>query len=472
MKKITLYNPKTGELRDYHGAPLALLAVSRFLVKEGYEVNIVEHYEKNTEDIVCDSVKDSICLGITAMTGYQIKDGLRIAQKVKKKFPKIPIVWGGWHPSILPDQTLKSPYVDIIVRGQGERTFKELIYALENKQDLSTIQGISYKIKKKIIHNPERTIEDINNFPELPFELVDVEHHLLNSEFGKRTLNYYASQGCPYNCGFCADPRVYRRRWTILEPKRIVAELKHLKKKYKIDSIIFTDSNFFINERHTIEFCELCIKEKLNLKFGQVDGRSNTLSRYKDSTWTLMKRAGFVNILNGMESGSQEILDFMNKGIKIEDTVKLVELGKRHNITIVGSTFIGLPTKNIDEEFRINIGLIDKLMKINPNNTYYLLTYTPYPGSPLYDLAIKCGFNPPTKLEEWAEFELHKITTPWVKKKYVNLGEQFDIYYFPFLGNQLKQIIKHYPPFFRFFANIFYYAIRLIVKLRWKLKIF
>jgi len=472
MKKIVLYNPKTGELRDYCGLPLGLIAISRFLFKEGYTIKIVEHFELDIERKILEHCKDSVCLAVTCMTGYQIKDALKIAKLVRKNYPRLPIVWGGWHPSILPDQTLDSKFVDIVVRGQGEITFTELIHKLEDGQPLNGIAGISFKKNGKKIHNPDRPMADMNEFPMLPYELVDVEKHILNSEFGKRTLNYYASQGCPYRCGFCADPGVYHRKWTILKPGSIVLELKHLKKKYNIDSLIFADSNFFISEKHTRDFCKLCIKSKLNLKFGQVDGRSNILAKYSEDTWKLMKKAGFVNILSGTESGSQEILDFIHKDATVEDNIRLVELGKKYGITVVCSLFIGLPTKNIREEFDINIDFINRLMAITENNTYYLLIYTPYPGSPLYDLALKQGFKPPKTFEQWAEFELHKVTTSWVPKKYVNLGEQFSLYYFPILGNQLRQIVNHYNPVLRTIMTPLYYFIRGIVKFRWKLKFF
>lgn len=472
MKKVTLYNPKSGELRDYRGVPVSLLAVSRILYNEGYEIKILQHFDDDLDKRIIEECKNSVCLGITCMTGHQIKDGLNIAKKIRKIYPKLPLIWGGWHPSILPEQTLKSKYVDIIIRGQGEITFTELVHALENKTPLENIAGIGFKKGKKMILNPERNFEDINKFPELPYHLIDVKNHLLNSEFGKRTINYYASQGCPFRCAFCADPQVYKRRWSGLNPDRIISELQNLKEKYEIDSVILADSNFFINEKHTKEFCEKAIKAKLNLKFGQINGRSNVLARYSEETWKLMKKAGFVNILNGTESGSQDILNFVNKDATIADTIKLAKLCKKYDITLVCSTFIGLPTKNIDEEFDINVNLINELMEISNKNTYYLLIYAPYPGSPMYDLSVKEGFIPPDSFEKWANFELHKINTPWVSQKYVNLGEQFSLYYFPFLGNQLKQIINHHSPILQILFLPVYYLFRTILKIRWKLKFF
>lgn len=127
--KIVLYYPRYwGPRRPVQRAPLSLLAAASLLDKEGYEISTVSNafYEKPEEKILQDC-RNAICLGISSMTGYQIIDGLKIARLVRQNYPHLPIVWGGWHPTLEPDVTLQSPYVDIIVRGQGERTFPDLV---------------------------------------------------------------------------------------------------------------------------------------------------------------------------------------------------------------------------------------------------------------------------------------------------------------------------------------------------------
>jgi radical SAM superfamily enzyme YgiQ (UPF0313 family) len=148
---------------------LALLAISRFLDQEGYSIKIYTRYlQKNYEAELLKSGHDAICLGISAMTGHQIFDGLKLAKKFKKKYPKIPIIWGGWHPSILPHQTIKDPCVDIIVKGQGDITFTELVHALEKKQDLKHIPGLVYKNGNKVIETPDRGAVDLSQVQPYP----------------------------------------------------------------------------------------------------------------------------------------------------------------------------------------------------------------------------------------------------------------------------------------------------------------
>ena len=234
---------------------------------------------------------------------------------------------------------------------------------------------------------------------------------------------------------------------------------------------MIVDSNFFINEGRVKKICELLIEKKINIKFGQVNGRVDTVSRYNKATWELMKKAGFVNFLVGAESGSQEILDFINKDIKVEQIIQMTKLCEKYRMTVVFSFFIGLPTKNIDEEYDETIKFIDRLMKISKKNTYYLLLYAPYPGNELYDLSIKEGFRPPTKLEDWIKIEQHGAKTCWHSEHYANRATMLTDYIFPFLGHQLKTIVWHYDGINKI-LRLPFLLIHYDARLRWKYKFF
>lgn len=121
MGKIVLYNPKPNFDLKSKDISLALLFISKMLAIENYEIKIFSDFDDREAMIA--QCSDAICFGITSMTGYQIKDGLYIASLIKRFYPKVPIVWGGWHASLLPEQTLENDNVDIVVRGQGEKTF-------------------------------------------------------------------------------------------------------------------------------------------------------------------------------------------------------------------------------------------------------------------------------------------------------------------------------------------------------------
>lgn len=239
-KKVVLYNPVTDERFVQRNLQLGLLAISSILNKKGYEVIIIYKRDKSVSEII-ELCKDAVCFGVTTMTGYQIKDGLRISKEIKKIYKDLPIVWGGWHPSVLPIQTLKNKVVDIVVIGQGQRTFYELVKSLYNKKDIKNVKGICFKRNKEIIVTEKRELESINNFPQIPYEIINIENFIFKSEIGERTLSYFSSQGCPYNCSFCEEQTIFKRRWLPLKASRVVNDIKNLYDKYKLDALYIID---------------------------------------------------------------------------------------------------------------------------------------------------------------------------------------------------------------------------------------
>lgn len=415
QKKVVLYFPKVfSNTRPWHGVPLALLAISRELVKQDYDIKIIADYlfEDYVERILKEC-KNSVCLGITCMTGFQITDGLKIAELVRKKYPKLPIVWGGWHPSILATQTAQDERVNIVVRGQGERTFSELVNCLYSKKSLKKVLGITYKSKSgKIIVNPNRPIEDINNFGPYPYHLIDVEKSLDTTEYGQRTIHYISSYGCPHRCGFCTEPIVNQRRWSGLSADRVIEDWKYLYKNYHIDAIAVYDSNFFVDKDRVYKICLGLLKNKVKIKWGNANGRISQLVKYEPKVWKAMEKSGCQMILTGAESGSQKILDFIHKDSDIKMVKPFAKLCKKYHMRIFYSYLIGLPTakfaknnkKFIEEQFRYTLKQIDEMIDEKQGNRFSISIYTPYPGSDLYQLSLKNGFKAPDSFSGWSNF--------------------------------------------------------------------
>ncbi|MCK4829547.1 cobalamin-dependent protein [bacterium] len=473
-KKVLLCNPKPAYLSIKKGVlPLSLLAISTLLDMDGYKIIIINYDDENKKEKLLHNCEDSICVGITSMTGYQIKDGLNMARLIKDHNPNARIVFGGWHPTILSEQTLKNPYVDIVVKGQGERTFYNLVKALGTDGDLTLIEGICYKNNGRIICNKNAPIEDPNTFPRLPFHLIDVNSYASISEYGKRTINYITSIGCPFRCGFCVEPNVYKRRWKPLSVERVLNDIEFLRDTYDIDSIMINDSNFFVDEQR-VKKISSGIK-KLGIKWGKVNGRADQLSRFSEETWELLSESNLHSILVGTESCRQEDLDIIGKDAKVEDTYRLIEIAKKFNVALELSLMIGLPkkrrTRTLKQELYDMIDDILKLNNISSNNYYLLFIYTPYPGNPLYDKSVSIGFQAPESLEEWSNFELYYANTPWVDKEVGKLVVQVN-YYLRFVSKKVHKIIMQ----IRFPLNYIFlpaeYCITKLALLRLKKKFF
>lgn len=491
QKKVLLYFPSPFPYeRNWYGVPLSLLAISRLLDKKKYKINIYARFlqEKYIEEIL-DNGSDAICLGISAMTSFQIQDGLKIAKLFKKKYPHIPIIWGGWHPSILPFQTVQNSYVDIVVRGAGDFTFTELVETLYQSGDLKNVKGITYKIKNKVLTNPERGPADLSLLPPLPYHLIDVEKCIQNTEYGSRTISYISSYGCPHRCAFCVEEIVNKRKWSPVPAKIVLKEWEFLIKKYKADSIAVFDSNFFVDEKRVIEICEGLIKKKLKIKWGNANGRAGQLSRYQEKTWKLMEKTGCAMILTGAESGSQSALNFISKDMNVDELIKFTEKCHQHHIKILYSFLVGLPwSKNPQEndefvagEYKATLGLIDKLLKISNRNRYTYYIFLPYPGAALFHRAVSLGLKYPKSLVGWSNYLVspenafqETLRQKWISHRDAQLTAMLTQYIFGIMDRDTYDMLlpRLKNIFFKIIFSIGYYIALVLVTIRWKFKFF
>jgi radical SAM superfamily enzyme YgiQ (UPF0313 family) len=474
--KVVLYNARpTSNFYD-KSIPLHLLAVASLLDKEGYEIKIIDASPTNERlDKVIEECKEAICLGVCCLTGFQIKGALDAAKLIKEKYG-IPIIWGGWHPSITYKQVIQNEYADVVIRGQSERSFYEVVKCIEENRDLKGVDGISYKKNGKVIHNPDREFEDINNFPPLPYHLVNMEEYIHETSLGKRFVTYVSSVGCPHRCGFCAVNVIYKRKCSFFTAERVLDDLQNLVDRYKIDSVIFNDNNFFISEERTRKICQGIIDRKLNIRWGRAMGRTRQLLNYSDETWELMRDSGLYNILTGAESASQDVLDLIQKDTNVEDTLNFTKKCKKYRIYIEFSFMIGLPEprfkdmnqKQIDKilfkEYKKIRKFIDKTRKIDKKNKFIISVYTAYPGSRLYNVNLELGFREPKRLEDWIHFTLNENQNSYVNPFFEKAADLFSNYTFLIWGNwdfamKEKNIMKK-------LGYLFFYA---LATLRWKL---
>ncbi len=423
MKKlILLFLPKPHPYKTGH-FPLSLLALAGPLLQYGYEVKLIdadadEDYLLQIEE----TARDVICVGISSMTGYQIEGGLQVSRMIKKKYPKIPIVWGGYHPSLLPEQTASNDYVDAVVRGQGEITFTEIVRHLDCGKTLDGILGVTYQRGKEMIVNLDRPFEDINKFPPLPYQLLDFGKYSNPTKPGIRNVTYPASQGCPHRCGFCAVQSVFKGKWFSLTPDRILNDLENLVQKQAVEHISFLDSNFFVSSRRVQAICEGIMARKLKISWNAL-GRTETVARLDEKLFELLRASGCKMILVGAESGSDRILNLIGKGAIVEDAINCVTKCKENDIRCDSSFMIGLPDET-NEDVKETLKLIKRIKSIQKESYVgRIFFYTPYPGTQLYDKALAKGFSEPTRLEDWAKFSVEEITTPWVnpdKKRWLD----------------------------------------------------
>ncbi|HHT9125776.1 MAG TPA: B12-binding domain-containing radical SAM protein [Candidatus Brocadiia bacterium] len=425
-KKVVLFYPRYPAPEV--APPLALLAISAPLVKEGYEVKIVDaNVDDNFQQLILKEVGDAIFLGISLVTGPMVLDTMSVGRKVKEIYPRIPIVLGGWHPSLFPE-TINEDFVDIVVKGQGEATVMELVKALETGSSIEHIKGISFKKDGKVIHNPRREYIDVNQLPPKPYEITDPERYFAKS--GTRWVLYYTSCGCPYNCTYCCNHAVYGGKWNGLKPDRVVEEVSDLVKRFRIGCIGFNDDNFFASEKRIADLTNGFIKNGTHFKwFAQ--GRGDRIARFKEETLKLMVESGCYQIFFGAESGSEKVLALMNKKEKNEDILISAERCKEWGITSTFFFIFGYPGET-EEDISASLDLIEQIRVRNPQAVICTSIFTPYPGSPVWEHAVKHGIETPKTFDGWAKFNPRFMVLPWLNpaemerltriKRYIEIG--------------------------------------------------
>jgi len=405
MRKVILAQPKVGnwdDFRSHPSLPLSLLSAARLVANEFEVIFIDTRVDQDWKNrLKHELAKDPICIGITSMTGRQISHALEISRFVKQ-VSKIPVVWGGIHCSLLPASTLENGNIDIIVVGEGEVTFLELVKALDAGRDLKEIKGIWFKQGGAVVSNPERGFVQLNDLPALPLSLIELKHFLPVFK-GRRTLNIETSRGCPNRCAFCYNAAFNKNSWRAFPAEKVVRRLKYLSQEYKIGSFYLVDDNFFVDLKRAKEIAQGIIDEKLDI-FWEVQGITiNSALKMDGAYLDLLLRSGMKKVHFGVETGSARILKSVNKNLKIDDVLKVNRAWSRHNIVTQYNFMCGFPGETI-KDIRETINLVFRLMR---ENRMALISpfcpYTPYPGTALYQDDLKSGFSRKRTLEDWIE---------------------------------------------------------------------
>jgi len=337
-------------------------------------------------------------VGITANT-TQIKAAWRAAQEVKSVDATIPVVLGGPHPSVLPAESVARPEVDIVVRGEGEETWRELCDVLQEAEErrsggveeqaaicdlqsaICRVPGISFQAPDgSIVHNPDRPpIKDLDTLPFADYSLFRMSEYTnlqptLDTVDGSKSFSIMTSRGCPYRCSYCSQS-IYPQRYRVRSPEHVVAEWRHLVRDLGAQEIGVLDDSFNIQRRRVHEICDLLIAEGLNhVPWIMINGiRANLADR---ELLAHMKAAGCKRTAFGVESGNQAILDSINKHLTLDQIRAAFRAAKDVGLETIGFFIIGLPgetEETMEETIRFAIEL-DPLVA-----NFSMLT--PFPGT-------------------------------------------------------------------------------------------
>ncbi|MBF0224826.1 MAG: B12-binding domain-containing radical SAM protein [Desulfobacterales bacterium] len=391
--------------------PLASLSLAAWLEEKGNYSGKIKIFDTQLKTPTIDDFEDAAVIGISAMTGLQVKYGLEIASLVRKSNSNALIVWGGIHSSLLPEQTLKHSLVDMVVIGEGEQSFLEIVNSVFNEDNLEGIPGTAFKKNNgEIVFGPKRDFLDLDELPLPAYDLIDIKDYSgIEYQF-----DYQSSRGCPFRCGFCYNTNFCNRRWRKKSSSKVIKDLIYLHDKYGVINFGFVDDEFFINIKRAESIFDGIIQSKK--KFGIIAScRLDMIQRFPSSLIDKMKQAGLTQIFFGAESGSDRILKLIQKDITTEDIVKGAKKVAEKGIRPMLSFMSGFPEETL-EDFKHTIELILKLWETNPLITINgIFPFNAYPGTNLYNKSKELGLKSPTSLEEWGTWTFqYEPNNPWV----------------------------------------------------------
>jgi radical SAM superfamily enzyme YgiQ (UPF0313 family) len=367
---------------------------------------------------------------LTVMPGPQLVSAVPISKALKARHPHIPIVWGGNFGSLYPEPVLNAPYVDWLVRGQGEETFSELLDVIAGERDAMSVAGLGFRLPDGAHHIAlERPWRGPDELPPPAYHKIDVGQYLHPTILGRRSGVYQASIGCPFGCNFCGVISVFGRREKVQAPERTAEHLGFLAREHGMDSVHFYDNNFFLNEPHAREVAAAF--RPLGLRWW-CEARVDTLTRFSDETWRALKAGGLTMVFCGAESGSDEVLAKMNKGTTTDQIAHTAAKCGEHGIIPEFSFVFGDPDAP-EQEIENSLAFIRRLKAINPAMELISYFYTPTPQrKSTYGGVDPTGTTPET-LEEWVEPEWvdwmthENPRTPWLAPRLKARVEDFEL---------------------------------------------
>ncbi|MEZ5978233.1 MAG: radical SAM protein [Planctomycetota bacterium] len=427
-------DPARGEVFSADLLPLELLQIASGPVTDGFEVVLIDAMiEPRYVEKVLEACDGALCFASSCILGYQVYDGYVVAKAVREKYPNLPIVWGGWFPSVTPEMYLDGGIADAVALGQGELTFREVVNALDAGEPLDSVAGLALKRDGKVVYTDHREVVGFEKFEPVPWHLLEYERYATlqttptrnkvrhrfplpghwTVDNPPRGFSYFSSFGCPEPCTFCCSPRVTGRRWKAIPGKQLAEDVAELQQRFKFDVLRFQDANFGVAEKRTKEFCETLVDLQVPIHWnGTIE--IETIMRYSEETLDLLEESKCHLLWLGAETGDQQMQHEIGKKIKLGHIPTAI--GKLAERNIVPGTFwiIGYPGET-PETMRETLRWAAAIKHRYPIAGSEVYPFRPIPGTADFDKAVELGYVPPKDFHDWGncfEYKYNAQNTP------------------------------------------------------------
>jgi radical SAM superfamily enzyme YgiQ (UPF0313 family) len=362
--------------------PLSIMTMAA-AIEGRYDSMLIDgNMDRDAERSIADAVGrhrfDAV--GITVMGGPQVATAIAVSQAVRRARPDLPIVWGGYFPTLYPAVALNADYVDFVIRGQGEDTFGELLSALaaDDLGALYAIKGLSWRRDGVTVHNSERAINRARIAPALNYDaLPDPKAYLVKTFLGQRTAAHQAALGCRFRCTFCGVAAMFSGATVLPPAERLDRDLTALKQRIGADSVQFYDHNFFDREEDMVPLLEVLARHELPW---WCYARSDALVSLSAESWRLVRKSRLKMAYIGAETPNDALLKSIRKGTRAEQTLEVAELCRRNGVVPELSFMVG-PPEDPEGETERTFDFIRRVKRVNPQSEIIVYINTPLPPS-------------------------------------------------------------------------------------------
>ncbi|OHD69348.1 MAG: hypothetical protein A2W19_05410 [Spirochaetes bacterium RBG_16_49_21] len=448
-KTLLIYPPLGSDDAFIKDVPLSLLYLAAHSVKSGFTVEILDlrlspDWMKSLKEHL---TADVMLAGISVMTGNPIKNAIEITKFIKSN-SRSKVIWGGHHPTMEPESTIKFEGIDYIIRGFGSEALSTLLHELVKKRpSFEKVPALSYRRNNQIVHNKVLHKWEMIPFRDIPYQLIKHTYEQYN-RFGseERIMPIFTSLGCPYQCSFCMAPVIYekmKKKWVTYDIDEVIQHMQYLIQQFGVTYISVYDDDSFIDSKRMMTLLRRIIDEKIHLIIDFRGARINELDKMNDADYEIMVKAGVRHFQVGLESGSQKVLDIMNKKINIEQIIRVNKRLSRFNLVPLYNLMTGVPGETVDDIIETK-NLVLRLYNDNPNCIVgFPAKFKPLPGTQLYYESIKFGLKPIELLEEWIKIDTAETDMyfPWYTRKYDKYIKMFQVTSF-FLDKKILREIQ------------------------------
>jgi len=420
--QVVLLQPALGDMdqvRSAPHAPLGLLSAAAGVAPEFATVLIDERVDPNWRQTLADALGAGtpLCVAVTSMSGAQIAGALRMTAAARQH-TDAPIVWGGLHATLLPEQVLADPRADLVVRGEGEVTFAELLRALDSGHGPAGVDGVSHRDPQGAIrHNPDRALSRLASLPEPAWDLVDLERYR-PAFLDRRSLNVELSRGCTRACAYCYNQAARHRRFRALPARQAADRLLRLHDERGIDAFYVIDDNQFLDRARALTVARHLVAAGRDLRWQSQGLDIRTALTLTDAELDLLVRSGLERVAVGADSGSARVLELLNKDYTVDDIRAANHRLARHPIVVYYSFLSGVPGES-EADLAQSFDLMLELTAANPRaRTSPVYNYFPLPGTALWERAVAAGYVPPRSLDAWADIDYATVNVSYLSPRH------------------------------------------------------